>query len=79
MRVCFILARVCTPSSPERKREREKEIEKEAGQERERERKKEREYLFLKGMMGALAPCSHLVFNNHLTQLCKIYPALNLV
>jgi hypothetical protein len=77
VRVCFIHARACTPSSPERKREREKEIEKEAG--RERERKREREYLFLKGMMGALAPCSYLVFNNHLTQLCKISPALNLV
>ncbi len=40
-----------------RKREREKEWE------REGEREREREYLFLKGMMGALAPFSYLVTN----------------
>jgi hypothetical protein len=43
----------------EREREREREIKKERG--REREIKREGEYLFLKGMMGALAPFSYLV------------------
>ncbi len=42
-----LLARVRTPSSVVR--------------ERERERGGEREYLFLKGMMGVLAPFSYLV------------------
>jgi hypothetical protein len=50
-----MLRRVCTPSSPDKEREGERETE----QERERERK--REYLFLKGMKGALAPFSYLV------------------
>ncbi len=45
----------------ERKRERERKSERE--RKRERERKSEREYLFLKGMMGALAPFSYLVEN----------------
>jgi hypothetical protein len=60
--VCFMLARVRTPSSPVRESESERE--------RERERKKERErcricpellFLFSKGMTGALAPFSYLV------------------
>ncbi len=51
MRTSFVLARVRTPSSPVRERY----IYKEGG----RERKKE--YLFLKGMTGALAPYSYLV------------------
>ncbi len=37
---------------------REREIKKES----EREKKRKREYLFLKGMTGALAPFSYLVF-----------------
>ncbi len=52
-----MLARVRTPSSPVRERERKRERE----VEREREREREGEYLFLKGMMGALAPFSYLV------------------
>jgi hypothetical protein len=40
-----------------RKREREKEIQRE----KERERERKREYLFLKGMTGALAPFSYQV------------------
>jgi len=54
VRVCFIHARACTPSSPERKREREKEIEKEAG--KERERKKERVFILKRndGCLGTL-------------------------
>ncbi len=58
-----------TPSSPVREREKEKEREgerdKEGGREREgergRDRNREREYLFLKGMAGALAAFSYLV------------------
>ncbi len=66
-----------TPSSPvrEREREREKKREKEREIERERERKRESGkegeiicpkllVLFLKGMSGALAPFSYLVYNN---------------
>ncbi len=48
-----MLARVCTPSSPVR--------EKEKARERERGRERKREYLFLKGMTGALAPFSYQV------------------
>ncbi len=47
MLACFMLAGVRTLSSMVRERERENE--------------REREYLFLKGMMGALAPFSYLV------------------
>jgi len=36
--------------------------------ERERARKREREYLFFKGMMGALAHFSYLVIKNGLLQ-----------
>ncbi len=62
MRPCFMLVRVYTPSSLEkRKRERKREREKERKRERERERERKREYLFLKGMTGALAPFSYLV------------------
>jgi hypothetical protein len=43
-----MLARVSTPSSLVRERERE------------REKGRKREYLFLKGMTGALAPFSYL-------------------
>ncbi len=55
-----MLARVPTPSSlAERERE--------GGRERERERVRERckiwLFLFLKGMMGSLAPFSYLVIN----------------
>ncbi len=50
-----------------RERESEKERERVIRREREREREKvgerEREYLFLKGMTGALAPFSYLVKN----------------
>ncbi len=52
--------RVCTPSSPVRERERKGEIA------RERERCPEMLFLFLKGMRGALAPFSYLVYNNML-------------
>ncbi len=56
----------------EKGREREREKEEERDKERKREREKERErhrcricpellFLFLKGMMGALAPFSYLV------------------
>ncbi len=45
----------------ERRRERERERKREGGRERERKRE-EREYLFLKGMPGALAPFSYLVY-----------------
>ncbi len=65
MQACFMLARVRTPSWPVREREREikreKEGERERGRKRERERK--REYLFLKGMTGALVPFRYLVEN----------------
>jgi hypothetical protein len=49
----------------ERKREREKERKREKEKERKREREKERVIfiLFLKGMMGALAPFGYLVLN----------------
>jgi hypothetical protein len=57
VRACFMLARVCTPSSPVRARERE--VERET--ERERERLRKREFLFFKGMTGALAPFNYLV------------------
>ncbi len=68
VRACFMLARVSTPSSPVREREngREREGERERereGEKEEREKERKREYLFLKGMMGALAPFSYLVFN----------------
>jgi hypothetical protein len=45
----------------ERKREIEKEREREIKRERERERERERCRIFLKGMIGALAPLSFLV------------------
>ncbi len=65
MQVCFMLARVYTTSSPirEKGRERGSERERVRGRVRERVRKKqrEREYLFLKGMSGALAPFSYIV------------------
>ncbi len=54
MRACFMLARVRTPSSLVREGEREREREKEGGG-----RCRicpELLFLFLKGMMGALAP-----------------------
>jgi hypothetical protein len=54
VQACFMLAMVCTPSSPVRERERE----------RERESCRictELAFLFFKGMMGALAPFSYLV------------------
>ncbi len=50
-----------TPSSPVREREREREKEKKRGRKRERERDRNVEFLFLKGMTGALAPFSLLV------------------
>ncbi len=53
-----MLARVRTPSSQVRKREREKE------KEGEKKGERKREYIFLKGMTGALAPFSNLVHNN---------------
>ncbi len=53
MWACFMLSRVATPSSPVRERER--------GRERKREREREL-FLILKGMMGALAPFSYLVY-----------------
>ncbi len=45
MRACFMLARLCTPSSMVRERERNKERERvrKMGREREREREKQRE------------------------------------
>ncbi len=43
MRACFMLARVCTPSSTVR--ERDKESERERGREREREREIDVEYV----------------------------------
>ncbi len=55
-----MLARVRTPSSLARERERERE--KEGGRERVRKREREGECLFLKGIMGALAPFSYLVY-----------------
>ncbi len=67
MRACFMLVRVSTPSSPVRERERETERGREGGREREKERvsekegERKREYLFLKGMTGALATFSYLV------------------
>ncbi len=48
-------------SERERERERERKKERERGGEREKESGREREYLFLKGMTGALAPFSYLV------------------
>ncbi len=65
VRACFMLARVSTPSSPVRERERERmgERGREREKEEEREKERKREYLFLKGMMGALAPFSYLVYN----------------
>ncbi len=56
-----------TPSSPVRERKREKEGGREIGRKRrEKESKKrvreKREYLFLKGMTGALAPFNYLVY-----------------
>jgi hypothetical protein len=64
--LCFMLARVCTPSLPVTERDKERER---GGRERkrEREREREREYLFLKGMTGALAPFSYLVRYNGTT------------
>ncbi len=67
MRVCFMLARVCTieiglismvctPSSPVRERERERE--------RDVEYVQICYFLFLKGMTGALAPFSYLVLKD---------------
>jgi hypothetical protein len=56
MRACFMLARVCTLSSLVRERQTE----------RERERCRmcpELLFLFLKGMMGALAPFNYLVLH----------------
>jgi hypothetical protein len=59
----------------EREREKERERKREGGREREREkervRKRERELLFsfLKGMTGALAPFSYLVFNKNKNSL----------
>ncbi len=57
MWVYFMLARVCTTSSPVREREREegRERVRKIVRKREREREREREYIFLKGMTGALA------------------------
>jgi len=55
-----MLARVIHPlhrSERERERERERGRERGGG-----ERERQREYLFLKGMMGALAPFSYLVY-----------------
>jgi hypothetical protein len=47
-------------------REKDRQIERERGRERKKEREGERErkseYLFLKGMVGALAPFSYLVW-----------------
>ncbi len=48
------------PSSPIRESERERDIKRV-----ERERNREKENLFLKGMMGALAPFSYLVLINN--------------
>jgi hypothetical protein len=45
----------------ERGREGEREGERERGREKEGEGERKREYLFLKGMTGALAPFSYLV------------------
>ncbi len=47
MRACIMLARVNTLFTGQRERERERKI----------------EYLFLKGMTGAMAPFSYLVVN----------------
>ncbi len=46
MRACFMLARVCTPSSPVREREREREKQRERDKERERGRGRERVFIF---------------------------------
>ncbi len=56
-----MLTRVCTPSSPFRERQRGK------GRKRERKREGERERtVILKGMTGALASFSYLVYNKRL-------------
>jgi hypothetical protein len=73
VRVCFMR----TPSSPVRERERGRERERERERVRKREREKDRErerercricpellFLFLKGMTGALAPFSYLVYHD---------------
>ncbi len=72
-----MLARVHTASSPIRERERERERKKQRDRQKEGDREKEGEgergrcricqellFLFLKGMMGALAPFSYLVQYN---------------
>ena len=69
-----MLARVCTPSSLVRERKRERESEKEGEREGESWRERKREYLFLKGMKGALAPFSYLVLKYFLTMFCKYAP-----
>ncbi len=53
MRACIMLARVNTLFTGQRERERKGE----------RERERKIEYLFLKGMTGAMAPFSYLVVN----------------
>jgi hypothetical protein len=54
-----------------RERVRKRERERERGREREKEgeRERKREYIFLKGMTGALAPYSYLVNNISLGQV----------
>jgi hypothetical protein len=46
----------------ERERERERDGERERERDGERERERKREYLFSKGMTGAMAPFSYLVY-----------------
>jgi hypothetical protein len=79
--VCFMLEKFtdkcslqgCAHPLHQSERERKREGEIERGREREKERERnrvrkwerEREYLFLKAIMGALAPISYLVYYDH--------------
>jgi hypothetical protein len=79
VRVCFMeKGRGRERNRREREKEREGEREKEREEERERGRERDVEYvqnfLFLKGMMGALAPFGYLVKNN--VHFIHSYPCL---
>ncbi len=55
----------------EGEREREREKDRERGRERGRERERELLFLFLKGMTGALAPFSYLVYKIVSSSCCN--------
>jgi hypothetical protein len=71
VRVCFLLVRVRTPSSPVRQRETERGRERE----KEKERKGERVFIFKRndGCLGTLAPFSYLVMKHFSTLKCKLF------